>query len=89
MSSIVVATGSSGRGKYLKNSEGLPKQVWLQRLSAWRAAAGNAKHVLVVGGGAGRAAGVEVAGELATEHPSCKVTIVHSGPHLCDSGKAM
>ena len=33
--------------------------------------------------------GVEVAGELATEHPSCKVTIVHSGAHLCDAGKAM
>ena len=32
---------------------------------------------------------MEVAGELATEHPTCKVTIVHSGTHLCDAGKKM
>lgn len=32
---IVVATGTSHRGKYLKNNEGLPKQAWLQKLSAW------------------------------------------------------
>jgi len=82
----VVATGSSHRGRFMKNSDGLPKQAWLQRLSEWRTAAGNAKHVLVVGGGV---SGVEIAGEFATEHPSCKVTIVNSGPHLCGAGKAM
>lgn len=32
---IVVATGSSHRGKFMKNSDGLSKQLWLQRLSAW------------------------------------------------------
>ena len=51
-----------------------------------RTAAGNARHILIVGGGV---TGVEVAGELATEHPNCKVTIVHSGNFLCDAGGKM
>jgi hypothetical protein len=30
-----------------------------------------------------------VAGELATEHPACKVTIVHSGMHLGEVDKKL
>ena len=76
---IVIATGSSYKGEYIKNDEGLHKDAWLQKLSKWRAAAGRAKHILIVGGGI---TGVELAGELATEHPTCKITLIHSQKYV-------
>jgi NADH dehydrogenase FAD-containing subunit len=63
---IVIATGSRYKGKYIKNNDGLPKQEWTKRMDEWRAAAAKAKHIVVVGAGV---TGIEVAGELATEHP--------------------
>jgi len=81
---IVVATGTSYKGEFIKNDHGLHKQAWLQKLSTWREAAGKARHILVVGGGV---TGVEVAGELATEHSACRVTLVHSRPYLCNEDK--
>jgi NADH dehydrogenase FAD-containing subunit len=83
---IVIATGSSYRGKYVKNNDGLVKQDWLKRMAEWRTAASKAKHILLLGGGV---TGVEVAGELAMEHPSCKVTLVHSGQYLCNRDKKL
>jgi len=76
---IVIATGSRYRGKYIKNNDGLPKQEWTKRMAEWRAAAAKSKHVVVIGAGV---TGIEVAGELATEHPQGKVTIVHGGKYL-------
>mmetsp|Transcript_69377 Transcript_69377/g.112601 ORF Transcript_69377/g.112601 Transcript_69377/m.112601 type:complete len:400 (-) Transcript_69377:68-1267(-) len=78
---IVIATGSSYGGAYIKNDDGLDKSAWLQKIGSWRQAAANSKHILIIGGGV---TGVEVAGELATEHPSCKITIVHGGKWLCN-----
>ena len=78
---LVIATGSSYKGAYVKNDDGLQKLEWLEKLAEWRTAAAKAKHVLIVGGGV---TGTEVAGELATEHPTCKVTLIHSGKYLCN-----
>lgn len=83
---IVIATGSSYKGSYMKNNGGLSKQAWLQKMAEWRAAAAKAKHILIVGGGV---TGVELAGELATEHPGCKITLVHSGQELINAGKGV
>jgi pyruvate/2-oxoglutarate dehydrogenase complex dihydrolipoamide dehydrogenase (E3) component len=83
---IVIATGSSYKGSpYLKNNDGLSKEAWVQKMAQWRAAAAKAKHILIVGGGV---TGVELVAELATEHPGCKVTLVHSGAELCNAGKS-
>lgn len=65
---IVVATGTSYKGLYVKNNDGLFRNDWLKKLAEWRAAAGNAKHILIIGGGV---TGVEVAGELATGIYQC------------------
>jgi NADH dehydrogenase FAD-containing subunit len=83
---IVIATGSSYKGGYLKNNDGLSKQAWVEKMAQWRAAAAKAKHILIIGGGV---TGVELVAELATEHPGCKVTLVHSGAELCNAGKGV
>jgi NADH dehydrogenase FAD-containing subunit len=83
---IVIATGTSYKGSFMKNNGGLSKQAWLQKMAEWRAAAAKARHILIVGGGV---TGVELAGELATEHPGCKITLVHSGQDLCSVGKGV
>jgi len=78
---IVIATGSAYKGAYVKNDDGLDKKEWLEKIGSWRKAAANSKHILIIGGGN---TGVEIAGELATEHASCKVTLVHGGKWLCN-----
>ena len=78
---IVIATGSSYKGEFIKNNAGLLKDEWLQKMATFREAAGRARHILIIGGGP---TGVELAGELATEHPTCKVTIVTKGQTLAN-----
>jgi cation diffusion facilitator CzcD-associated flavoprotein CzcO len=46
---VVIATGSTYKGKYIKNNDGLSKQEWLGRVSEWRAAAAKANHIVVIG----------------------------------------
>jgi hypothetical protein len=55
--------GSTYKGTYIKNNDGLFRAAWLKKLAEWRAAAGKANHILIIGGGV---TGVEVVGELAT-----------------------
>jgi apoptosis-inducing factor 2 len=41
----------------------------------------SSQSILVVGGGS---VGVELAGEIATDYPGKKVTLVHKGPRLLE-----
>uniref|UniRef100_A0A0G4G9X2 FAD/NAD(P)-binding domain-containing protein n=1 Tax=Chromera velia CCMP2878 TaxID=1169474 RepID=A0A0G4G9X2_9ALVE len=76
---IVVATGSSSRSEFVKNNEGKPLETYLGFFRDFSEKLKVSKGVVVVGG---NDTGVEIAGEIATDFPTTKVTLVHSRPHL-------
>ncbi|TGO63755.1 hypothetical protein BCON_0011g00990 [Botryotinia convoluta] len=69
--SLIISTGTTSKSPLwtLHGSESHTKTA----LSALHTALPNAKTVLVAGGGA---AGVETAGEIASNYPNCKVTLL-------------
>jgi NADH dehydrogenase FAD-containing subunit len=73
---LVLATGSTWPGPttFPETQEGVKEHI-----NARREDVKNAKNIVLIGGGA---VGVETAGELKTEFPDKKVTIVHGGSQL-------
>ncbi|KAJ3314244.1 hypothetical protein HDU76_002447 [Blyttiomyces sp. JEL0837] len=76
----VIATGSSTPApmKPLSNK----KEVAIAKTNEIVDAVTKAKSVLIVGGGP---IGIEVAGEIATDHPNVKVTLIHAGSELLNT----
>lgn len=80
---IVVATGSVQSSPLMKDSTGKSKETRKAEFTAFRDAVKNAKAgVLVIGGGA---TGVELAGEIATDFPEVKCTLMNK-PELLLNG---
>ncbi|KAI9570266.1 hypothetical protein HD554DRAFT_396054 [Boletus coccyginus] len=76
---LVIASGSKWKGPTdfpLHESEVLP------HVHTWRNKFANAKHVVIVGGGA---LGIELAGELKDEYPDKQVSIVQGDRQLLNS----
>jgi len=73
---LVLATGSKWTGP-----SAIPENEAdvLPFVNAWRKRFSQAKHVVIIGGGA---VGIELAGELKDLYPTKKVTIVHGGRQL-------
>lgn len=75
--SLIISTGTTSKSPLwtLHNDESLTKKA----LDSLHTALPNAKTVLIVGGGA---AGVETAGEIASNFPNCKVTLLSGANRL-------
>ena len=77
---LVISTGNEGGvGKSVQTTRA-------DRLAYFEAEAqllAAASSVLIIGGGP---AGIELAGEIKTDHPTLMVTLVHSGPALMAGG---
>ena len=74
---LVIATGSKNPSP--AKTSALTKESYFAEISDWHRLIQSASNILIVGGGP---VGVEIAGEIATDLPTKKVTLVHSGPHL-------
>ena len=90
---VVVATGSKYGCRFVRNdaasSGGCADRAGLMaqyRAFAAHVARDGAGGVLIVGGGV---SGVEMAGEVATDCPHVKVTLVHGGEHLTPFAPAL
>ncbi|CAL1709321.1 unnamed protein product [Somion occarium] len=73
---LALATGSTWSGPL--NFPQSDAEV-IASINDWRNKIANAKHVVVVGGGA---VGIEIAGEIKDTYPKKKVTLVHSEKQL-------
>ncbi|KAJ3232577.1 hypothetical protein HDU78_006981 [Chytriomyces hyalinus] len=80
---LVIATGSSVPSP--SKTTKLTKSDGVSEASTILAAIGAAKSVAIVGGGV---VGVELAGEIATDFPTVKVTLIHSGANLLNRSGA-
>ncbi|KAJ3103670.1 hypothetical protein HDU97_009923 [Phlyctochytrium planicorne] len=81
---LVIATGSKLPGPM--KTEWMEMEDGLRESEGIVEGVGKAEHVALIGGGF---IGVELAGEIASEHPSKKITIIHSGPSLLNTTKTV
>jgi len=78
---LVLATGAAYSNDLVKPHEGTAPSR-REHFHQWAGRIRSAKKIVIVGGGP---VGVELAGELLTEHPGQQVTLIHSGPSLLPS----
>jgi len=74
---LVIASGGQSNSPTEPNSLNL-----VSHYTTIAAQIESANHILLIGGGP---VAVELSGEILSKYPSKKVSIVHSGPHLCSN----